>query len=93
MAGGGATITLTAAQYSNNVVVLSGSLSEINTYVFPNIPGSSWFVDTTGVTFGAYSIKLQVSGGSVWLTTITTHGIFRIVVGNNTTLYGQTLTS
>lgn len=87
----GGTITLGSAVYRYPVTVLTGTLPNNTTLVYPT--GTSyveWKVDATAVTFAAHTIQLSINS-NVWGTTISAAGVWDVVY-NGTKFYGFALT-
>jgi len=86
------TFLLSVSEYQSATINFTGTLTGSVVATFPAIPGSTWTIDTTGVTFTSQTIKLATSAGT-WGTTISTPGVCRVTCASNGKLYGQTLTS
>ena len=85
------TTTLTSSQYIYPYIILTGSISGAVTVVFPDVPGSQYYVDATAVTLNGHTITLQVNSNN-WATTIGTSNIYNVIVGSTGKFYGTALT-
>jgi len=92
MPGAGYLYTLTSAQYGCATIQFTGSMTQNNTFTFPNLPGAVWIIDTTGVTFNGHTMHINNSYGS-WGTVISAVGMWRITCGSNGQIWGEALTS
>jgi collagen type VII alpha len=67
----GGTTNLTAAQYLNRIIRLSGTLTSASTVAFPNVAGR-WEVDVSGLAGLSGTNTLTFQSGSATTTAITT---------------------
>lgn len=56
--------TLTAAQYINPIIILTGTLVSGQTVTLPNKVGAMWYFDLQGVTLGAQTLTFSTGSGT-----------------------------